>query len=118
MSYTRSSERKIPVSLLIELITDVLREFRRPVDLYVLDFELQRRLGFFVSIQQLRNTLEGSWRFKLIGDRVKLARNWNRCENCLAKKGRIWLRVDGIPLYLCLDCACRLLRSREVVVEA
>ena len=118
MSYTRSSERKIPVSLLIELITDVLREFRRPVDLYVLDFELQRRLGFFVSIQQLRNALESSWRFEVVGDRVKLARNWNRCENCFRRRGRIWLRLNGVSVYLCLDCACRLLRSREVVVEA
>ena len=118
MSHTRSSERKIPLSLLIELITDILREFRRPVDLYVLDLELQRRLGFFVSIQQLRNTLEGSWRFELIGDRVKLARRWNRCENCLTRHGRIWLRVNGIPLYLCLECACKLLKRSEVVVEA
>ena len=118
MSCTRSSERKIPLSLLVELITAVLREFRRPVDLYVLDLELQRRLGFFVSIQQLRNTLEGSWRFERIGDRVKLARNWNRCENCFRRRRRIWLRLNGISVYLCLDCACRLLRSREVVVEA
>ena len=72
MSYTRLSERKIPVSLLIELVTDILREFKRPIDIYLLDLELQRRLGFFVSIQQLRNTLEGSWRFKLIGDKVRL----------------------------------------------
>ena len=104
MSYTGLSERKIPVSLLI--------------DIYLLDLELQRRLGFFVSIQQLRNVLEGSWRFKLIGDRVKLARNWRRCENCLKKNGRLWLKVNGVSLYLCLECACKLLRRGEVVVEA
>ena len=117
MSYTGSS-KKIPVSLLIELITDILKEFRRPIDLYILDLELQRRLGFFVNIQQLRSTLEGSWRFKVVGDKVKLTRNWSRCENCFKKHGRIWLKVNGISLYLCLDCACKLLKKSKVVVEA
>ena len=118
MSYTRSSERKIPFSLLVELITDILRQFGRSADLHVLDLELQRRLGFFVSIQQLRNALESSWRFEVVGDRVKLARNWNRCENCLKNHGRIWLKVNGISLYLCLECACKFLKRSEVVVEA
>jgi len=117
LSYTKLSKR-IPIPLLIELITDILRGFRQPIDLHVLDLELQRRLGFFVSIDQLRATLEGSWRFKVVGNKVRLVRNWNRCENCLRKRGKIWLKVNGVSLYLCLDCACKYLGRREVVVEA
>ena len=117
MSYTGPSKR-IPGPLLVELITDILREFRQPIDLYLLDLELQRRLGFFVSIDQLRAVLEGTWRFKIAGDKVGLVRRWSRCENCLSRRGRLWVRFAGISLYVCLDCAASLLRRREVGVEA
>jgi len=119
LSYTRWDSKRIPYPLLVELITSILREHRKPIPLYVLDYELSQRVGFFISIEQLREAIKSSDRFKVIDrDRIKLNKRWRRCEECKSRNGVIWVQVDGVHLFCCLDCICRLLRSREVVVEA
>jgi len=119
LSYTRWDSKRIPYPLLIELITSILREHRKPIPLYVLDYELSRRVGFFISIEQLREAIKSSDRFKIIDrDRVKLNRNWRLCEECKSKNGAIWIQVNGVHLFYCLDCACKFLKRSEVVVEA
>ena len=108
----RDDSRRLPYPLLIELVTAILQEHRKPIPIYVLDYELSRKVGFFVSIDQLREAVKSSDRFRLIDkDRVALNKFWRRCEECRSKNGVIWLEVDGVHLFYCLDCACKLIRS-------
>lgn len=90
--------------MLIEVLTEILKSYGRPVHLYELDQELYRRLGFYPSLDQLRNTIAGSDRFTTDNDYVKLRKGWSLCENCHKKRGVLWAEVNGIHLYLCLDC--------------